>query len=112
MRIGERTLHLLLYTAGFIPFFSKENARLVVGYIVDLALILCCVFSSSDNMSPGEVRSVINNFAGSSSKTSIHAEICHFFKTVHRFEYQENDVVLAKIIDLIRQNCDLSFAHE
>jgi hypothetical protein len=49
---------------------------------------------------------VMNDFAISSPKTSIRTEICRFLKTVHQFEYQDNDVILTKIIDLIRQNCD------
>jgi len=63
-------------------------------------------------VSPNGVQSIMNDFASSSPKTSIHAEICRFLKTVHQFEYQDNDVVLAKITDLIRRNCDSSAAHK
>jgi hypothetical protein len=88
------------------PFFSKEKICLVVGYIVDLTLILCSVFRSPGNVSPGEVQSAINNFAGSSLKTSIHNDISSFITTVPQLQYHDNDVVMAKIRDLISGNCD------
>ncbi|KAI0276096.1 hypothetical protein BGY98DRAFT_736516 [Russula aff. rugulosa BPL654] len=84
---------------------SKENICLVVGYIIDLLLILCRVFSSR-NVSPGEVQSAINNFAGSSLKTSIHKDISSFITTVPQFQYHDNDVIIAKITDLTLRNCD------
>jgi len=85
-------------------FFRNENICLVVAYIVDLTLILCDVFGCHGNLSPNCIQSVVNNFA--TSKASIHDEIRCFFQTVERFEHQAYDVVLAKIIDLIRRNCD------
>ncbi|KAH9998778.1 hypothetical protein BJV77DRAFT_1147925 [Russula vinacea] len=91
----------------FQPFFSNENICIVVGYIVDLTLVLCSVFRFPGSVSPSKVQSVMNNFAGSGHKTSIHAEIKRFISTVPLFEYHNRDVVLEKIIDLIRQYCDL-----
>ncbi|KAN0107074.1 hypothetical protein V8E52_010519 [Russula decolorans] len=85
---------------------SKEKICFVVGYIVDLTLILCSVFRSPGNVSPGEVQSVINNFASSSLKTSIHNDISSFIRTVPQLQYHNNDVVMAKIGDLISRNCD------
>jgi hypothetical protein len=83
------------------PFFRNEYICLVVAYIVDLTLILCDVFDRHGNVSLNGVQSIMSDFAGSDLKTTIHAEICRFLKTAHRFEYQDNDVVLTKIIDLI-----------
>jgi hypothetical protein len=94
------------------PFFRDEHICLVVAYIVDLTLILCGIFDRHGSVSPSGVQSIMNDFASSSPTTSIHAEISRFLKTVHRFEFQDKDVVLAKIIDLIRQNCDSSSAHK
>ena len=94
------------------PFFRDEYICLVVAYIVDLTLILCDVFDRHGNVSPSGVQSIIGDFASSSPKTTIHAEICRFLKMAHQFLYQDNDVVLEKIIDLIRQNCDSSSAHK
>ena len=89
---------------GFNPLFSNENICLVVGYIVDLTLILCRVFRSSGNVSPNEVQLVMNNFADSSLKKSIHTQIYRFIESMTTFEHHDNDVVMEKIIDLIRQN--------
>jgi hypothetical protein len=97
----------LHYTVGFNPLFSNENICLVVGYIVDLTLILCGVFGSPGNVSSSNVQSVKNQFANSGLKMNIHAEIRRFIETVPKFKYHENDVVLVKITDLIKQNCDL-----
>jgi hypothetical protein len=80
----------------------------VAAYIVNLTLILCGVFGRHGNVSPSGVQSIMNDLAGSSPRTNIHAEICSFLNRVNRFEYKDNDVVLTKIIDLIRQNCESS----
>jgi hypothetical protein len=105
-RIGERDLHPLLYAVGFNPFFSKETICLVVGYIVDLTLILCRVFRSPGNVSRGDIQSAINDFNNSSLKTSIHNDISSFIRTVPQFQYHDNDVIIAKIKDLTLKNCN------
>jgi hypothetical protein len=94
----------LQHIVGFNALFSNENICLIVGYIVDLTLILCSVFRSSGNVSPNEVQSAMNNFADSSLKTSLHTKISRFIESMPKFKHQDNDVVVAKIIDLIRQN--------
>ena len=103
--IGERAIRPLLYVVGFNPFFSTEKIRLVVGYIIDLTFILCRVFNSR-NVSPLEVQSAINDFAGSSLKTSIHNDIRSFIKPVPQFESHDNDVIVAKIRDVTLRNCE------
>jgi len=85
---------------------SNENICLVMGYIVDLTVILCGVFGPHGSVSASGAQSVINNFANSSLKTSIHNDISSFIRTVPQFQYYDNDVVMAKIIDLISRNCD------
>ena len=79
----------------------------MVGYIVDLTLILCGVFGSPGNVLSSKVQSVKNKFSGSGLKANIHAEISRFIETVPKFKYHEYDVVMAKITDLITQKCDL-----
>ncbi len=96
----------LRYIVGFNPFCSKEKISLVMGYIVDLTLILCGIFGSHSNVTPNGVQSVIDDFAGSTHKASIHSEILSFIDGVPQFEYGDNDVVTAKIRDLISRNCD------
>lgn len=93
------------------PLFRSEYIGLVVAYIVDLTLILCDVFDRHGNVSPDGVQSIMSDFFSSNPKTTIHAEIGRFLKKAHRFEYQDYDIVLTKIIDLIRENCDTSSAH-
>ena len=92
------------------PFFRDEYICLVAAYIVDLILILCDIFGYHGSLSSSIVQSVMKNFqfASSSPKATIHTEICNFFKTVERFENQDYDFVLTKIIDLITQNCNSS----
>jgi hypothetical protein len=104
MRTGECTL--LASRTRPQPFRDEHHISLMVAYIVDLTLILCDVFGRHGNVSPSGVQSIINDFA--SSRPSIHAEILPFLKTLRQYGYQDRDVVLAKIIDLIRQNCDSS----
>jgi len=89
-------------------FFSNENICLVMGYIVDLTLILCGVFGSHGNVSPSGAQLVVNNFAGFSFKTSIHNDISSFVRTVPQIQYYDNDIVVAKIIGLrlISRNSD------
>ena len=65
----------LHYAVGFNSLFSNANICLVVGYIVDLTLILCGVFGSPGNVSSSKVQSAKNKFAGSGLKMNIHAEI-------------------------------------
>lgn len=96
----------MYYVLVFNPFYSNENICLVVGYIVDVTLILCGVFGSPGNVSSNKVQSVKQKFASYGLKTNIHAEICRFIETVPKFKYLENDVVISKITDLIKQNCD------
>ena len=96
----------LCFVVGFNPLYSNENICLVVGYIVDLTLILCSVFGSPGSVSSNKVQSVKHKFASSGLKAKIHAEICRFIETVPKFKYYDNDVVISKITDLIKQNCD------
>ena len=85
----------------------------MAGYIADLTLILCSVFKFPGNVSCGEVQSVIDNFTGSSLKTSTHVEIRSFFcRTVHQFEEDhDTDIVATKICDLILMNCNKPFGN-
>ena len=74
-----------------------------MGYIVDLTLILCDVFESHGNVSLSRAKSVVYSFAGSGLKTRIHNDISSLIRAVPRFEYNDNDIVMTKIIDLSRE---------
>lgn len=80
---------------------------LVAGYIVDLTLILCRVFTG--NLLPSNVHSEIDNFTRSSLKTRIHDEIRSFTLSLSHYEYRGIDVVAKKICDLISLNCNEPF---
>ena len=45
----------------------------------------------------------VGDFASSANN---HTEICRFIETVPKFKYYDNYVVILKITDLIKQNCD------
>jgi hypothetical protein len=82
-----------------------------MGYIVDLSVILCGIFASGGDVSPFGVQSVIKEFVDSSRKANVHTEIRSFVTaTQPSFTYQDRDLVLEKIIDLIRCFCVLPFS--
>jgi len=89
------------------PFLSKENICCVMGYIVDLTVVLSGLFESTEDVSPGGVQSVIKDLVTSGRKTSIHDEICDFVRAAPTFTYHGHDLIMEKIIDLIRQFCVL-----
>ena len=87
---------------------SQENVRCVMGYIVDLTAILDDIFRiAAGNVSASDVRSAADRHVISGRRDRIHQEIQNFvFETfVIRFTTPQRDLVLEKIIDLIRQYC-------
>ena len=104
MRTGECAL-LVSCTRPQPFFFRNEYICLVAAYIVNLTLILCGVFGRHGNVSPDGVESIMDDLAGSSPRTNIHAEIYNFLNTVPQIGRRDNDMLSTKIIDLIRQNC-------
>ncbi|KAI0285618.1 hypothetical protein BC826DRAFT_1179012 [Russula brevipes] len=57
---------------------NQENICCVMGYIVDLSVILCGIFASVGDVSPFGVQSVIKEFVDSGRKANIHTEIRGF----------------------------------
>ncbi|KAI0246858.1 hypothetical protein BJV78DRAFT_1364569 [Lactifluus subvellereus] len=82
---------------------TNENVCCVIGYVVDLTVILYHVFKSSRDVSTPLVRSATTNFARSSYKNEIHNNIREFVTAVPVFArmHLERDVFMEKIIDLI-----------
>jgi hypothetical protein len=78
-----------------------------MGYIVDLTIVLSGLSESTVDVSPGGVQSVIKDFVASGRKTSIHDEIRDFVRAAPTFSYHGHDLIMEKIIDLIRQFCVL-----
>ena len=75
-----------------------------MAYIVDLTVILNGLFISSHSVSATEVQSAMKDYAQTGARGQIHAEIRSFVREMP-FTYHEKDVIMAKIVDLITQNC-------
>jgi predicted oxidoreductase len=80
----------------------------VVGYIVDLTVIMDGIFrTAAGDMSPNDVERVINRLVSSGRTTVIHQDIGRFITEAFaiRFSVPQKDLVLERIIDLIQQFC-------
>jgi hypothetical protein len=79
-----------------------------MGYIVDLTVILDGVFrEAANNVRADNVRSVSERHVRSGRRDRIHRDIRNFVTeaVAIRFAVPQKDLVLEKIIDLIRQYC-------
>jgi len=84
---------------------SRENVRCVMGYIVDLTVILDGIFrAAADSVSVNDAKSVMKEHVRSGRRDTIHGDIRSFVRET--FEIRTRDLVLEKIIDLIKQHCD------
>jgi hypothetical protein len=80
-----------------------------MGYIVDLHVILDEINKAGiRDVTDNDALDVINEHVGSGRRDSIHRDIDNFVAETYarRFD-RERDLVLEKIVDLIRQYCDL-----
>jgi hypothetical protein len=80
----------------------QEIVQCLMGYIVDLHVIL-------DNIAKTaicNVTDVMNEHVRSGRRDSIHRDIRNFVTEIYPKRFSK-DLVLEKIIDLIRQCCDL-----
>jgi len=87
---------------------SQENVRCVMGYIVDLTVILDDIFrTAAGNVTANDVRSAVDRHVNSGRRDRIHRDIQSFVTETFaiRFTVPQRDLVLEKIIDLIRQYC-------
>ncbi|KAI9456381.1 hypothetical protein BJY52DRAFT_1417161 [Lactarius psammicola] len=87
---------------------SQENVRCVMGYIVDLTVILDGIFrTAASDMSPNHTLQVFERHVKSGHRDAIHRDIRSFI--TEAFEIRsfvpQKDLVLEKIIDLIKQFC-------
>ena len=83
---------------------SPENVRCVMGYIVDLTVILDDIF----RMAAGNVvQKAMERHVSSGRRDRIHGDIRSFVTEKFESRYTETgrDLVLEKIIGLIRQYC-------
>ena len=78
----------------------------MVGYIVDLTIILHGLFlSTHDDVEACEVQEVINHHVQSGLQERIHHDIRRFITDKGPFEYRGVDLVIEKMIDLIKRFC-------
>ncbi|KAI0285610.1 hypothetical protein BC826DRAFT_1189613 [Russula brevipes] len=87
---------------------SQENVQCVMGYIVDLTVILDDIFRTAEgNVSLNHVRSAVDRHVRSGRRDRIHQDIRSFVTETYsiRFKDLQRDLALEKIIDLIRQYC-------
>ena len=79
-----------------------------MGYIVDLTVILDDIFEiATGNVSASDIQSVTDAHVRSGRRDMIHRDIQSFVTEIFpiRFTVPQRDLVLEKIIDLIRQYC-------
>jgi len=94
--------------AQFLLHVSQENVQCVMGYIVDLTVILDDIFRTAEgNVSLNDVRSAVDQHVRSGRRGRIHQDIRSFVTETYsiRFKDLQRDLALEKIIDLIRQYC-------
>jgi hypothetical protein len=87
---------------------SQENVQCVMGYIVDLTVILDGVFRiAAGSVSDEDIQTAINKHASSDCRDRIHRDIRNFVTEAFtsRFKVSKKDMVLEKIDDLIRHYC-------
>ena len=87
---------------------SSENVRCVVGYIVDLTVIMDGIFRvAAGNMSPERALLILDRHEKSGRRDVIHRDVRSFITEASslRSSVPGKDLVLERIIDLIKQHC-------
>lgn len=77
----------------------------MIGYIVDLTVILHGFFVSAHDVSASKVHSAMDYHLQSRLREQVHQDIRGFVTEQALFTYRGNDLVMEKVIDLIRQSC-------
>ena len=98
----------MLLLAESLSHVSRENVQCVMGYIVDLTVIMYGIFSLAANrVSAAGALSVMDMHVRSNRRSVIHRDIRSFVTEMFgiRFSVQQRDLVLEKTIDLIKQYC-------
>jgi len=104
---GEWTPRRLVNLAQSLLYSSEENVRCLMGYIVDLTVILDDIFrTNSDFLSVNALQSAIDRFKFG-RRNRIHLEIRSFVENSPKRSstMTQRDLVLEKIMELIRQYC-------
>ncbi len=80
-----------------------------MGYVIDLTVILNDVFrSTGGNVSINDAQTAIDGHISSGRRDPIHRDIRNFVAGIFaiRFQVPQRDLVLEKIIELIKQYCN------
>ncbi len=109
---GERTLQKSRHgPVTLAVLVSQEIVRCLTGYIIDLHVILdgITIKTAICNVTDNDALDVMNEHVRSGRRDGIHRDIRNFVTDTYptRFANLQKDLVLEKIIDLIRQYCDL-----
>ena len=87
---------------------SQENVQCVMGYIIDLTVILNDIFRGvSGNVSVSDIRSAVDGHVSSGCRDRIHREITNFVTETSAigFTVPQRDLILERITELIRRYC-------
>ena len=87
---------------------SSENVRCVVGYIVDLTVVMDGIFRvAAGDMSPERALLILDRHEKSGRRDVIHRDVRSFITEAFslRSSVPGKDLVLERIIDLIKQHC-------
>ncbi|KAH9977505.1 hypothetical protein BJV74DRAFT_860737 [Russula compacta] len=84
---------------------SIENIRYMMGYIVDLTVILRSIFVSGHDVSASKIHEAMNHHVVSGLHRRIHRDIRQFVTEANSFAHSRNDPIIGKITELIRQSC-------
>src|ERR1700742_243864 len=93
---------------------SQENVRCLMGYIVDLTVILDDILrTTAGSVSVDDVQSALERHINSGQRDSIHRNIRRLVIDASAIDVtdvtvQETDLILKNIVDLIRRYCDSS----
>jgi len=83
---------------------SQANVRCIMGYIVNLTVILDALFSTTCDGSLNNFQLVLESHVSSGNKDKIHRDI-HRFVSEMELSGMQRDLILEKIIDLIQLFC-------
>ena len=91
-----------------VPHISQENVRCVMGYIVNLTVILDDIFkTSAGNVTENATLKAMGSHVRYGRRNSIHQDISSFVTETFsmRSVIAEKDLVVEKIVSLIRKYC-------
>jgi len=87
---------------------SQENVQCLMGYIIDLTVILDNIFrTTAGYVTADDAQRAMDRHRSSSRRERIHRDICNFATETFATEapIPQRDPVLAKIVDLIGEYC-------